>query len=175
MAELGLVEKQRILPLPAEMFVNAGAHYVALDFIAIKEAGGDLRVMAEQVRRGIAWVYGNAGKFDGDRDRPACPRNTVGVHWLPRELGYSYNDRRSFGISPDNTSNVVDGRICRQERAAPRPLLHDRRGDPSGREWIGRVRPIRRCGGRNRNSKGFGPERRWYRARSVCRSSHRAS
>ncbi len=33
------------------MFVNAGAHYVALDFIAIKEAGGDLRVMAEQVRR----------------------------------------------------------------------------------------------------------------------------
>ena len=30
---------------PAEMFVNAGGHYVALDFIAVKEAGGDLRVM----------------------------------------------------------------------------------------------------------------------------------
>src|SRR5262245_38161251 len=27
---------------PAEMFINAGAHYVALDFIAAKEAGGDL-------------------------------------------------------------------------------------------------------------------------------------
>jgi arylformamidase len=40
----------------AEMFTNAGAHYVPLDFIAIKEAGGDLGVMAEQVRRGIAWV-----------------------------------------------------------------------------------------------------------------------
>jgi arylformamidase len=53
----------------AEMFVNAGAHYVALDFIAIKEAGGDLRVMADQVRRGIAWVYNNAEKFGGDRDR----------------------------------------------------------------------------------------------------------
>ena len=26
----------------AELFVNAGAHYVALDFIAIKAAGGDL-------------------------------------------------------------------------------------------------------------------------------------
>ena len=25
---------------PAEMFINAGAHYVALDFIAVKEAGG---------------------------------------------------------------------------------------------------------------------------------------
>ena len=35
---------------PAEMFVNAGAHYVAVDFIAIKEAGGDLGIMAKQVR-----------------------------------------------------------------------------------------------------------------------------
>ena len=32
----------------AEMFINAGAHYVALDFIAIKEAGGDLGMMAAQ-------------------------------------------------------------------------------------------------------------------------------
>src|SRR5262249_51529599 len=31
---------------PAELFVNAGAHYVALDFIAVREAGGDLPVMA---------------------------------------------------------------------------------------------------------------------------------
>src|SRR5262245_18155457 len=44
---------------PAELFVNAGAHYVALDFIAIQEAGGDLGVMADQVRRGIGWVYKN--------------------------------------------------------------------------------------------------------------------
>src|SRR5215467_2520528 len=29
---------------PAELFVNAGAHYVALDFVAIKAANGDLRV-----------------------------------------------------------------------------------------------------------------------------------
>ena len=38
----------------AELFVNAGAHYVALDFIAIDPAGGDLRVMADQVRRAVA-------------------------------------------------------------------------------------------------------------------------
>src|SRR5215475_9885713 len=30
----------------AEMFVYAGAHFVALDFVAIESAGGDLRVMA---------------------------------------------------------------------------------------------------------------------------------
>src|SRR5260370_22968295 len=37
---------------PAEMFNNAGVHYVALDFVQIKEAGGDLGMMADQVRRG---------------------------------------------------------------------------------------------------------------------------
>jgi arylformamidase len=36
---------------PAELFVNAGAHYITLDFVQIREAGGDLRVMADQVRR----------------------------------------------------------------------------------------------------------------------------
>ena len=40
---------------PAELFVDHGAHYVALDFINVLDAGGDLRVMADQVRRGIAW------------------------------------------------------------------------------------------------------------------------
>lgn len=65
---------------PAEMIVNAGAHYVALDFIPIKEAGGDLRVMAEQVRRGIAWVYRNADKFDGDRDRLYIGGHSSGGH-----------------------------------------------------------------------------------------------
>src|SRR4051794_25425522 len=42
---------------PAEKFVKAGAHYVALDFVAIGAANGDLVVMAEQVRRGVAWLY----------------------------------------------------------------------------------------------------------------------
>src|ERR1700676_49730 len=51
------------------MFLHARAHYVALDFAAIKEAGGDLGVMAAQVRRGIAWVYKNAANFGGDPDR----------------------------------------------------------------------------------------------------------
>jgi arylformamidase len=52
----------------AELFVNAGIQYVALDFINVKEAGGDLSRMAEQVSRSIAWVYQNAASFGGDRD-----------------------------------------------------------------------------------------------------------
>jgi arylformamidase len=65
---------------PAEMFVNAGAHYIALDFIAIKDAGGDLRVMADQVRRGVAWVYENAESFGGDRDRLFIGGHSSGGH-----------------------------------------------------------------------------------------------
>ena len=64
----------------AETFVNAGAHYLVLDFIAIKEAGGDLRVMAEQVRRGIAWVYKNAASFGGDASRLYIGGHSSGGH-----------------------------------------------------------------------------------------------
>ena len=39
----------------AEMFVRAGAHYVALDFDNTGECGGDLFVMADQVRRARTW------------------------------------------------------------------------------------------------------------------------
>ena len=62
------------------MFVNAGAHYVALDFISVKEAGGDLSVMAAQVRRGIAWVYKNAASFGGDPDRIYIGGHSSGGH-----------------------------------------------------------------------------------------------
>ena len=49
-----------------EMFVDAGAHFVALDFNNVIETKGDLMVMADQVRRGVAWVYRNAKSFGGD-------------------------------------------------------------------------------------------------------------
>ena len=47
-----------------------------LDFIAVKEEGGDLGVLAAQVCRGIAWVYKNAASLGGDPDRvqAAIPR-----------------------------------------------------------------------------------------------------
>src|SRR5579875_4103354 len=48
---------------PAEMFVKAGAHYVALDFTNVIDAKGDISVMADQVRRAIVWVHKNAASF----------------------------------------------------------------------------------------------------------------
>ena len=64
----------------AEMFVNAGANYVALDFTTAKAAGGDIGVMAKQVRTAIAWVYRNAASFGGDPHRLYIGGHSSGGH-----------------------------------------------------------------------------------------------
>jgi arylformamidase len=65
---------------PAELFVNAGAHLVVLDFINVVEAGGDLVPMADQVRRAVAWVYRNAQSFGGDPERLYVSGHSSGAH-----------------------------------------------------------------------------------------------
>jgi acetyl esterase/lipase len=70
----------------AEMFVNAGANFIAIDFIDIKQAGGVLRLMAAQVRSAIAWVYKNAALL-----RRQCKQ---AVHQWPLLRGAS-NGRRA--------------------------------------------------------------------------------
>ena len=65
---------------PAELFVNAGAHYVVLDFINVLEAGGSLFAMAEQVRRAVAWVHRNAKSFGGDANRIYVSGHSSGGH-----------------------------------------------------------------------------------------------
>jgi arylformamidase len=91
---------------PAEMFVNAGAHYVALDFIAITDAGGDLRVMAEQVRRGIAWVYRNAVSFGGDAGRLYIGGHSSGGHLCGVALVTDWEKDHSL------PADVVKGGLC---------------------------------------------------------------
>src|SRR5205085_1030057 len=53
----------------AEPFVQAGAHYVILDFTKVDDAGTSLFPVVEQVRGAVAWVYRNASRFRGDRGR----------------------------------------------------------------------------------------------------------
>jgi len=91
---------------PAEMFINAGAHYVTLDFIAIKEASGDLGTMAAQVRRGIAWVYKNAASFGGDPERIFIGGHSSGGHLCGVALVTDW--QKDFGL-PENT---VKGGLC---------------------------------------------------------------
>jgi arylformamidase len=65
---------------PAEMFVTAGAHYIALDFSSVVDVNGDLMVLADQVRRAYAWIYNNAASFSGDRDRIYAVGHSSGGH-----------------------------------------------------------------------------------------------
>lgn len=64
----------------AEMMVKAGSHYVVLDFINVIESGGDLMVMVEQVRRGIAWVAKNAARLGADPQRVFVSGHSSGAH-----------------------------------------------------------------------------------------------
>ncbi|HET7669573.1 MAG TPA: alpha/beta hydrolase [Burkholderiales bacterium] len=65
---------------PAEMFMRAGATFVALDFNNVLETHGDLMAMAEQVRRGIAWVFLNAGRLGVDASRFYVSGTSSGAH-----------------------------------------------------------------------------------------------
>jgi arylformamidase len=90
---------------PAEMFVNAGAHYVALDFVAIKAADGDLRRMADQVRHGIAWVHKNAASFGGDANKLYIGGHSSGGHLCGVALVTDW--QKDFGLPADTVKGAV--------------------------------------------------------------------
>ena len=64
----------------SETFVDAGAHFVSLDFNNAPEVNGNLMIMADQVRRAIAWVGKNAASFGGDADRLYVSGTSSGGH-----------------------------------------------------------------------------------------------
>jgi arylformamidase len=65
---------------PAEMFVTAGAIFIAVDFVSIDRADGNLMTMVDQVRRAVAWVYKNASRFGGDSNRLYLSGHSSGAH-----------------------------------------------------------------------------------------------
>ncbi len=64
----------------AEPFVRAGGNFVVPDFINVDDAGGSLFPMVEQVRRAVGWVFRNADKFGGDRNRLHLISHSSGSH-----------------------------------------------------------------------------------------------
>ncbi len=91
---------------PAEMVVNAGAHFVVPDFIPISAVNGDLGVMADQVRRAIAWTYSNAATFGGDPERLYVGGHSSGGHLCGVVLVTDW--RKNFAL-PETT---VKGGLC---------------------------------------------------------------
>jgi arylformamidase len=88
-----------------EPFVRAGAHCVVPDFINVIDAGGSLFPMAEQVRRAVAWIAANAGKFNGDPERIYLFGRSSGAHLAAVTLVTDW--AAAFGL-PDK---VVKGAV----------------------------------------------------------------
>jgi arylformamidase len=91
---------------PAELFVNAGAHYVVPDFAPVQDVGGDLFPMVDQVRRAVAWVHGHAGDFGGDASRLYVSGFSSGAHLAAVLLTTDW--ARDFGLPTD----LIKGGLC---------------------------------------------------------------
>jgi arylformamidase len=83
----------------AEIFVQAGAHSVILDFTNIDDAGGNLMTMASQVRSAVAFVYKNAASFGGDPDRLYVSGHSSGGHLGGTVVAADW--RRDFDLPGD--------------------------------------------------------------------------
>jgi arylformamidase len=90
----------------AETFVNAGAHYIAVDFNNVLERNGDLMPMADQVRRAVAWIYRNAASFSGDPNRVFLSGHSSGGHLAGVVLTTDW--QKDFGLPQD----VLKGGLC---------------------------------------------------------------
>ena len=90
----------------SETFVDAGAHFIALDFNNVLETKGDLMTMAAQVRRAVAWVYRNAASFGGDPNRLYVSGTSSGAHLAGVMLTTDWS--RDFGLPSD----IIKGGLC---------------------------------------------------------------
>jgi arylformamidase len=88
----------------AEMFVRAGAHFIALDFVGVDATKGDLLPMVDQVRRAVAWVYKNAKSFGGDPERLYVSGQSSGSHLAGCVVTADWQE---YGVP----SNIVKGAL----------------------------------------------------------------
>jgi arylformamidase len=91
---------------PAEMFLAAGAHYVVPDFAWVQDVGGSLMVLADQVRRAIAWVYRNAVRFGIDATQLYVGGQSSGGHLAAVALTTHWTS--DFGLPAD----IIKGGMC---------------------------------------------------------------
>ena len=82
----------------AEIIVRAGGHWIGLDFDGVEGTKGDLLPMADQVRRGVAWVYKNAKSFGGDPNRIYVSGQSSGAHLAGNVVTTDWKD---YGVPAD--------------------------------------------------------------------------
>ena len=91
---------------PAEMFLAARAHYVVPDFAWVQDVGGSLMVVADQVRRAVAWVFQNIARFGGDPNRLYLGGQSSGGHLAAVALTTDW--RHDFDLPAD----IIKGGVC---------------------------------------------------------------
>jgi arylformamidase len=108
---------------PAEVFVNAGAHFVVVDFVQITDTGGDLMPMIRQVRSAVAWVYNNAASFGGDPNRVYITGHSSGAHLSGCVL--ITDGEKDFGLAAD----IVKGGLLISGMYDLKPVRLSKRGE----------------------------------------------
>ena len=87
----------------AEMYMNAGANLVIVDFVQVQDAGGSLLPMVRQVRSAVVWVYKNAASFAGDHNRIYVSGHSSGAHLTGCILVTDW--QKEFGLP----ANIIKG------------------------------------------------------------------
>lgn len=108
---------------PAEMFVTAGAVFIAVDFVSIDKADGNLMTMADQVRRAVVWVYKNGARFGGDPNRLYLSGHSSGAHLAGVVLVTDW--QKDFGLPAD----VVKGGVLMSGMYDLKPVRLSKRSE----------------------------------------------
>ena len=90
----------------SEMFVDAGAHFVAVEFNNAIETKGSLPTIVAQVRRAVAWVHRNAASWGGDPNRLYLSGHSSGAHLAAVALTTDW--QTDFGLP----RNLLKGGLC---------------------------------------------------------------
>lgn len=112
-----------IYGFPAELFVNAGVHYVVPDFSRIQDVGNSLYPIVDQLRRAIAWVYRNASQFGGDSERIWLSGHSSGGHLAGVMLTTDWENEIEL------PANIIKGGLCCSGMFDMRPVRLSSRGD----------------------------------------------
>jgi len=90
----------------AGMFMEAGAHYIPLNFVNVTQTNNmSIMAMANQIRKAIVWVYKNAESFNGDKNKIYISGHSSGGHLCGSMMT---TDWTAYGVP----ANVIKGGLC---------------------------------------------------------------
>ncbi|MCL2672725.1 MAG: alpha/beta hydrolase [Clostridiales bacterium] len=90
----------------ADMFMEAGAHYIPLNFVNVTQTTNmSIMAMANQIRKAIVWVYNNAESFNGDKNKIYISGHSSGGHLCGVMMT---TDWTSYGVPAD----VIKAGLC---------------------------------------------------------------